>query len=67
MSPQTNNFAVKVKNFRKKLGMSQEKLAKALGVSFATVNRWENSKTKPSKLAQNQFEHFCQNQEQRGI
>jgi DNA-binding transcriptional regulator YiaG len=34
-------------------------LAHALGVSFATVNRWENGKTVPSKLAQRQFEQFC--------
>ncbi len=29
--------------------MSQEAFAAALGVSFATVNRWENNKAKPQK------------------
>jgi len=29
--------------------MSQQAFAAALGVSFATVNRWENNKTKPQK------------------
>jgi|UPI0003C3148D hypothetical protein len=29
------------------------------GVSFATVNHWENGKMVPSKLAQRQFELFC--------
>jgi transcriptional regulator with XRE-family HTH domain len=30
--------------------ISREKLAKKLGVSFATVNRWLNGKTKPNKI-----------------
>lgn len=34
----------------KKLRQQQEDLARNLGVSFATVNRWENGKTKPSRL-----------------
>ena len=38
-----------VKNLRKQLGLSQEAFAKRLGVSFATVNRWENGKAKPHK------------------
>lgn len=38
-----------VKNLRKQLGLSQEALAERLGVSFATVNRWENGKAKPHK------------------
>mgnify|MGYP001612869732 CR=1 FL=1 len=33
------------------LGLSQEALAHALGVSFALVNRWENGRTQPSRLA----------------
>jgi DNA-binding transcriptional regulator YiaG len=39
--------------------LSQEGLARELGVSFATVNRWENSHVKPSKLARAQFDTFC--------
>lgn len=34
-------FAAKVKYLRAKLMLTQEALAKELGVSFATVNRWE--------------------------
>jgi putative transcriptional regulator len=52
------NFPETVKGVRQQLGLSQEELAHALGVSFATVNRWENGKTAPSKLAQRQFEQF---------
>lgn len=43
-------FANQVKNVRIQLEMSQKKLANALGVSFATINRWENSRNEPSQL-----------------
>jgi superfamily II DNA or RNA helicase/transcriptional regulator with XRE-family HTH domain len=38
-----------IKTVRNQLGMSQQAFAAALGVSFATVNRWENGKAKPQK------------------
>lgn len=56
----TITFSEQVKAVRTALNLSQEELAHALGVSFATVNRWENEKTNPSKLAQRQFEKFCE-------
>lgn len=59
MIRQLENFPETVKEVRRQLALSQEELAHALGVSFATVNRWENGKTVPSKLAQRQFEQFC--------
>ena len=54
-------FSNQVKMVRSQLGLSQKKLAEILGVSFATINRWENSKNDPSKLAQNSFYDFCEN------
>ena len=39
----------------KELNLSQEEFAKKLGVSFTSVNRWENGQTKPSKLARRQI------------
>jgi len=36
-----------VREIRRRLNMSQEELAAKLGVSFATVNRWENEKIRP--------------------
>ena len=46
-------FANQVKNVRTQLEMSQKKLANALGVSFATINRWENSRNEPKILSMN--------------
>lgn len=55
----SEHFSELVKEVRRQLEISQEDLARALGVSFATINRWENGKTAPSRLARNQFETFC--------
>ena len=33
-----------LKKLREQLSYSQEDLARELGVSFATINRWENNK-----------------------
>jgi superfamily II DNA or RNA helicase len=38
-----------IRTIRNQLAMSQQAFAAALGVSFATVNRWENGKAKPQK------------------
>ena len=53
-------FSQKVKYVRKKLGYTQAEFAKALGVSFATVNRWENGQVSPSALALRSFRDFCE-------
>jgi transcriptional regulator with XRE-family HTH domain len=33
---------------RRKLGLPQEQMARLLGVSFASVNRWEGGKSTPA-------------------
>jgi len=40
-----------IKGLRQKLGLSQEGLARKLGVSVLTVRRWEKGTYKPSPLA----------------
>lgn len=50
-----------VKSVRKQLNYSQKELAAALDVSYATVNRWENNRVVPSKLAIKSFLDFCEN------
>ena len=54
----SNDIAAELKIIRQLHGWSQEDLARELGVSFATVNRWENGKTKPSRLAQDKIKHI---------
>ena len=54
------NFAEKVKLVRTELKLSQEDLARELGVSFATINRWENGSYNPSRLAKKAFQEFCE-------
>lgn len=55
-------FAEKLKYVREKLFLSQEALAKELGVSFATVNRWENGKHEPGYPAKKAFHLYCEKQ-----
>ena len=52
-------FPEKVRFVRDKLNLSQEDLARELNVSFSTINRWENEKTKPIKMARAVFDTFC--------
>ncbi len=54
------NLPLVLKTVRGKMDMSQEDLARALNVSFATINRWENGKTKPNKMALDVFSSFCE-------
>ena len=46
-----DNFPDQIKQLRARLGLTQVVLAERLGVSFPTVNRWENGKSKPSQLS----------------
>lgn len=66
MAIATPDFAKKVKEVRRQLGLSQEALAQELGVSYATIHRWESGKTIPFKLARAQFDSFCQKMIQKG-
>lgn len=47
-----------VKKLRTALNLTQEQFAAKLGVTFTTVNRWENGKGKPSPLAMRQIEEL---------
>lgn len=47
-----------MRELRDRLGLSQEKLAAALKVSFPTVNRWEKGKAKPDNLALHNIDQF---------
>lgn len=53
-------FSDQVRYVRSMMELSQNRLAQLLSVSYATINRWENSKNEPSKLAQKSFYDFCE-------
>lgn len=48
-----------IKQIRAYLNMSQMEFAEHLNVTFASVNRWENGRTVPNKLAQTRIYEIC--------
>lgn len=44
---------------RNRLNASQEDLARMIGISYATVNRWENGHSQPNKAAQLRLYDIC--------
>jgi transcriptional regulator with XRE-family HTH domain len=55
-----------VRELRERTGLTQEKFAAKLGVTFPTINRWENSKAKPSPLALKQIEDLLRGMGKQG-
>lgn len=52
-------FAEDIKRLRMKAILTQEEFAKEIGVSFATVNRWETGKAKPTIKAMKLIDEYC--------
>ena len=52
-----------IKQIRAYLNLSQTEFAQQLNVSFQTVNRWENGKVVPNRLAQSKIYDFCKEQQ----
>lgn len=48
-----------IKQIRTYLNMNQTEFAEQLNVTFATVNRWENGRAVPNKLAQSAMFDLC--------
>ena len=48
-----------IAEIRRGLNVSQEDLAKMIGISYATVNRWENGHSMPNKAAQLRLYDIC--------
>ena len=46
-----DNYSQRIKDVREISELTQTQLAQRIGVSFATVNRWENRQTRPNRLA----------------
>ena len=49
-------FKEKVKALRTKRGWAQEDLAREIGVSLSTVQRWEKKGGKPTRLARRELQ-----------
>lgn len=56
--PLESSFSDEVKTLRNVLGLSQKAFAQALGVSYATINRWEMGHTEPHNLVREHFEAY---------
>jgi putative transcriptional regulator len=56
MSKSEEEIPKNIRKIRLELGLTQEQFAVKLGVSFPTVNRWENQISKPSPLALQKLE-----------
>jgi DNA-binding transcriptional regulator YiaG len=52
------DLAKMIKDLRAKLGLTQEQFAAKVGVTFSTVNRWENGRGKSSPLAMRRIEEL---------
>ena len=66
MAMDEQNLPALVKEVRRQLALSQEGLARELGISFTTVNRGGNGRVKPSKLGKAQLDNFCAKMIRRG-
>jgi superfamily II DNA or RNA helicase/transcriptional regulator with XRE-family HTH domain len=49
------DYPARVRSVRGRLELTQVQLAERIGVSFATVNRWENGQSRPTRLAWQQI------------
>lgn len=45
-----NDYTVLIPELRSAMNITQEDLAKLLGVTSVSVSRWENGKTNPTKI-----------------
>lgn len=52
-------FAEQVKYVRVVLQLSQTELARQIGISYATVSRWERENRKPQLAMLGKFYSFC--------
>jgi len=50
----------KVRELRKRMGLTQEELARQLEVSLSTVQRWEGRGAKPTRLARRELRRLLQ-------
>lgn len=54
------SISTEIKDIRRKCLLNQTEFAKVIGVSFSTVNRWENGKATPNCQALKKIKVFCE-------
>lgn len=55
-----------IRELRLETGLTQEQFAAELGVTYSSMNRWENARSKPSPLAMQKIEGMLQKMGERG-
>lgn len=55
-----------IREMRAQVGLTQEQLALHLGVTYSTMNRWENRRGNPSPLAIQKIEKMLERMGERG-
>lgn len=53
------SFPDVIKRARQRVFLSQEEFAQRIGVSIATINRWETGKVRPKLSAMKSIKAFC--------
>lgn len=53
------SFSEDIRRIRRKAFLTQEDFAKKIGVSFATVNRWETGRAKPNLKTMKLIDDYC--------
>lgn len=53
------DYKILVKVLREKMLVTQQEMAEILGVSFASVNRYENGKTVPTMKVKRKIVELC--------
>lgn len=60
------NAAKLIREMRSHVGLTQEQFALHLGVTYSTLNRWENQRGKPSPMATTRIEAMLTEMGSRG-
>lgn len=57
---------IAIRELRLENGLTQEQFAALVGVTYSSMNRWENGHTKPSPLARQKIEGLLNQMSDRG-
>jgi transcriptional regulator with XRE-family HTH domain len=56
-----------IRDLRLAFGLTQEQFAATLGVTYTTINRWENGRSTPSPLAMEKIEGMLEEMGDKGM